>query len=240
MTASSPALTCSKLTRRYGRFVALRSVSLTVDAGECLTLFGHNGAGKSTLLNVVAGLTRGYEGDVSLFGTNLRKANDKSRAAIGFLSHETFLYNDLTAIDNLLFYGRLYGIADPQARATELLDRFRLSHKADANVRALSRGMKQRLSLARAIVHEPSLLLLDEPFTGLDESACEMVGRMLRAFTAAGGAAVVTTHDIDRGLGVANSVAVLDRGKIVFEAAAAEVDGVSFRQKYRSVLGGHD
>ena len=241
MSAASPAaLACSSITRRFGRLVALRSVSLSVARGECLTLFGHNGAGKSTLLGVVSGLSRSYEGSVTLFGEDLRSSDDAARGVVGLLAHETFLYNDLTALDNLVFYGRLYGVAHPQERAEELLEQFGIAHKAHANVRALSRGMKQRLSLARAVVHQPKLLLLDEPFTGLDEAACDLAGEMLREFVAGGGSALVTTHDIDRGFTVADHVAVLDRGAIVYEARASDIDVQTFREKYRAVLRGKE
>lgn len=239
MSAGGPAaLACSQLTRRYGRLVALRSVTFSVAPGECLTLFGHNGAGKSTLLNTVAGLARGYDGDVRVFGVDIRRADDGSRGAVGLVAHETFLYSDLSARDNLVFFGRLYRVGDPGARADELLERFRLTHKGGANVRALSRGMKQRLSLARAIVHEPRLLLLDEPFTGLDEAACELVSGMLREFVAGGGAVVVTTHDMERGHGVADRIAVLHQGSIVLEHRVADMDLASFRSRYRDVLEG--
>ncbi|MCH7549703.1 MAG: heme ABC exporter ATP-binding protein CcmA, partial [Candidatus Krumholzibacteriota bacterium] len=218
MTADGPAtLACSNLTRKYGHLVALRSVSLSVAPGECLTLFGHNGAGKSTLLGVAAGLSRNYEGDVFLFGKNLRGAGDDVRASVGFVAHETFLYNDLTALENLIFFGRLYCVPDPRERAGELLERFGLVVKSRDSVRSLSRGMKQRLSLARAVVHDPGLLLLDEPFTGLDERACDLVSTMVRELVKNGGSALVTTHDIDRGLEVATRATILDHGAIVYQ-----------------------
>jgi len=237
MTGSAAALSCSRVTKRFGRLTALDAVTVSVDAGECLTLFGRNGAGKSTLLGVASGLIRSYEGDVLRFGTDVRRADDKARASIGFLSHETFLYGDLSPTDNLRFYGRLYGVDDPAGRAAAMLDRFGLAHKAAVPVRSLSRGMQQRLSLARATLHDPQLLLFDEPFTGLDEPACELLTRLLQEFVIAGGAAVVTTHDIDRGLGVANRIAVLETGSIVHEATAGDTDAATFRATYRGLLG---
>jgi heme exporter protein A len=236
MTQSAAALSCSRVTKRFGRLTALDAVTVSVQAGECLTLFGRNGAGKSTLLGVASGLTRFYEGEVLRFGTDVRRADDASRSSIGFVSHETFLYGDLSPTDNLRFYGRLYGIDDPAGSADAMLERFGLVHKAGVPVRSLSRGMQQRLSLARATLHKPQLLLFDEPFTGLDEPACELLTQLLRDFVSAGGAAVVTTHDIDRGLGVANRIAVLEKGRIVHEAAANETDAASFRETYRGLL----
>ncbi len=230
------ALTCQGVTKRFGRFVALRAVDLSVALGECVTLFGHNGAGKSTLLGIACGLIRSYEGTVSVFGDDLRTADDAVRGRLGFVSHETFLYEDLSAVDNLTFWGELHGVTDATARAAELLERFRLTRWSDTRVRALSRGMKQRVALARAIVHHPRLLLLDEPYTGLDEAACEQLSALIRGFVGDGGAALVTTHDIDRGLAVADRVAILDRGRLAWQGSGAGMDNAAFRERYRRVL----
>ena len=237
MSEAAAALSCSRVTKRFGRLTALDTVTLSVSPGECLSLFGRNGAGKSTLLGVSSGLIRSYEGEVLRFGTDVKRADDAERAAIGFVSHETFLYGDLTPADNLRFYGRLYGVDDPAGRAAAMLERFGLSHKASVPARSLSRGMQQRLSLARATLHDPRLLLLDEPFTGLDEPACDLLTRLLRDFVGKGGSAVVTTHDIDRGLAVADRIAVLETGRIVHEAGARDTNPASFRTTYRGLLG---
>ncbi len=232
---SSPALSCDRVTKRFGHLTALRSVSLAVSPGESVVLFGRNGAGKSTLLGVSSGLIRSYEGQVSRFSVDLRKARDDDRRHIGLVSHESFLYDDLTALDNLRFYAKLYRLDQPGTVASSMLDRFGLSAKGDATVRELSRGMKQRLSLARALLHQPKLLLLDEPFTGLDEPACEMLSELLRSFVSDGGAALVTTHDIDRGFAVADRLVVLDAGRVVHEADTA-AGATAFRDTYRSLL----
>ncbi len=234
--ANDVALSCRAVTKRFGRFVALHAVDLDVRPGECVTLFGHNGAGKSTLLNIACGLIRSYEGQVAVFGDDLHGADDAVRGRLGFVSHETFLYEDLSAADNIRFWGELYGIDDAPARAAELLERFRLARWSDTRVRALSRGMKQRVALARAIVHRPRLLLLDEPYTGLDEAACEQLSALIREFVAEGGAALVTTHDIDRGLAVADRVVILDRGRLVWQGEATQLDNAAFRERYREVL----
>jgi len=148
------------------------------------------------------------------------------------------LYDDLSARENLHFWGRLYGVQNATARADELLERFHLSARGHVPVRALSRGMKQRAALARALVHNPRLLLLDEPYTGLDEAACEMLSHLIREFVAGGGAALVTTHDIDRGLAVADRVAILDGGRLVYDAPRGEMTNETFREHYRNVLVG--
>jgi len=236
--ATATALSCENVTKRFGRLTALRAVNLAVRPGECTVLFGRNGAGKSTLLHVVSALIRSYEGRVAVFGEDVRTGGESARRAIGLVSHDSYLYNDLTALDNLRFYARLYHTRDAESRARALLARFDLEAKARSSVRELSRGMKQRLSLARALLHEPRLLLLDEPFTGLDEPACATLSRVLGDFVAGGGAALLTTHDVERGLEVARRVAVLERGAIAFETEAAGLDAAVFRRRYRELLEG--
>jgi heme exporter protein A len=234
---SAAVLKIENLTKRFGRLLALRSVSLELHASQCLTLFGRNGAGKSTLLNATAALIRSYEGRISIMDRDLRQSDEETRRAIGLVSHDTYLYYDLTTEDNLRFYARLYGLSDVEGRVGRMLEHFGLEAKAKSAARDLSRGMKQRLSLARVFLHEPRLLLLDEPFTGLDEPACETLARMIDEFVAGGGAVLVTTHDLDRGLEVATRVMVLERGVVAYEAAAAGLDRGTFRETYRGLLG---
>lgn len=224
------------LSKRFGRLTALSSVSFALDPGEFLTIFGRNGAGKSTLLNVIASLIRSYEGDVFVFGKNLREGDESTRRSIGYASHESLLYGDLTAFENLYFFGRLYGVDDPRSAARAMLERVGLGAKTNATVRELSRGMKQRLSLGRAFLHGPRLLLLDEPYTGLDEKACDTLDRMLADFVGGGGTVLMTTHDIDRGFRIAARVLILDRGSLVFEARTGETTAETFRQKYQAIL----
>jgi heme exporter protein A len=234
---SAAVLKIENLTKRFGRLLALRSVSLELHASQCLTLFGRNGAGKSTLLNATAALIRSYEGRISIMDRDLRQSDEETRRAIGLVSHDTYLYYDLTTEDNLRFYARLYGLSDVEGRVGRMLEHFGLEAKAKSAARDLSRGMKQRLSLARVFLHEPRLLLLDEPFTGLDEPACETLARMIAEFIAGGGSVLVTTHDLDRGLEVATRVMVLERGVVAYEAAAAGLDRGTFRETYRGLLG---
>jgi len=234
---SAAVLKIENLTKRFGRLLALRSVSLELHASQCLTLFGRNGAGKSTLLNATASLIRSYDGRISIMDRDLRESNEETRRAIGLVSHDTYLYYDLTTEDNLRFYARLYGLSDVEGRVRRMLERFDLEAKAKSSARDLSRGMKQRLSLARVFMHEPRLLLLDEPFTGLDEPACETLARMIAEFIAGGGAVLVTTHDLDRGLEVATRVMVLERGGVAYDAPAAGLDRGTFRETYRGLLG---
>jgi heme exporter protein A len=235
MTASA-VLRCDGVAKRFGKTTALRSVSFSIAQGEFLAVFGRNGAGKTTLLNIVATLIRSYDGEVTFFGEKLDNADEGTRRALGFLSHDSFLYADLTAFENLVFYSRLYGLPDPATAAAAMLSSVELDHKASAVVRELSRGMKQRLSLGRAFLHSPRLLLLDEPYTGLDETACVILNDMLSEFTAGGGTVLMTTHDIDRGFRVADRALVLDRGRIVLEAETKETALEEFRERYRRIL----
>jgi heme exporter protein A len=235
MTATA-VLSCENVAKRFGRTTALRSVTFSVHQGEFVVIFGHNGAGKSTLLNIFATMIRSFEGTVSLFGGDLTKADEDTRRALGFMSHDSFLYADLTASENLLFYARLYRVPNPAAAAGAMLERVGLEHKAQSIVRELSRGMRQRLSLGRAFLHSPRLLLLDEPYTGLDETACVNLNRMLTEFTAEGGTVLMTTHDIDRGFRVADRALVLDRGRVVLETTTAEIGLDGFRDRYHEIL----
>jgi heme exporter protein A len=237
MTADA-VLSCDKVAKRFGRTTALRSVTLSVQKGEFLAIFGHNGAGKSTLLNIFATMIRSFEGTVTLFGTDLAGADENTRRDLGFMSHDSFLYADLTARENLIFYARLYGVADPAGAAAGMLERVRLEHKSHSIVRELSRGMRQRLSLGRAFLHSPRLLLLDEPYTGLDETACVNLNGMLSEFTKGGGTVLMTTHDIDRGFRVADRVLVLDKGRVVMETSTSDIDLDGFRDRYHEILSG--
>lgn len=236
MSSDGAVLRTRELAKQFGNFTALRPLSIDVRRGDALTLFGRNGAGKTTFLKIVSTLIRSYRGEVSLFGIPLRDADDALRSRVGLVSHESLLYGDLSARDNLVFYGRLYGLAEPATRAAQMLVDMDLETKAASPVRELSRGMKQRLALARAFLHEPELLLLDEPFTGLDERAAEILDGRIGRFAAEGGTVIMATHNVERGWKHARRVAVLDRGNLVFESSVDEMSYDEFRQKYREIL----
>jgi len=170
-------LEIANLTKSFGPRAALAGVNLAVEDGEFVILVGPNGAGKTTLLRTVATLTRPTSGTVRIAGLDPLKAGLMVRRQIGYLSHRTLLYDDLSAAQNLLFYARMYGVADPDVRIAELLDRVDLADRGDDLVRSYSRGMQQRLAVARTMLHRPQLLLLDEPYTGLDGAADGTIGR---------------------------------------------------------------
>ncbi len=232
----STALACAGLTKRYGRVAALRGVNLSAAPGECIAIFGRNGAGKSTFLQIAGSLVRSYEGKVAIFGEDIRRASLETRRAVGFVLHDICLYSDLTVLDNLRFFARLYGVASPEQRALELLDRVELAHRRGSTIRELSRGMKQRAAIARALVHDPRLLLLDEPFTGLDEISSQSLATMLREFANAGGTVLMSTHDVERAYPVATRAVILERGTLTYDRPTSETDLDEFRRAYWSVL----
>ncbi|NIM19146.1 MAG: heme ABC exporter ATP-binding protein CcmA [Candidatus Latescibacteria bacterium] len=236
MTPNGLVLETTELAKQFGRLHALRSISLTVELGEFLTIFGRNGAGKTTFLRIVSSLIRSYSGKVTLFGKDLRKAEEDTRRRIGFISHESFLYKDLTVADNLTFYGRLYGVNPLQESVENIIARVGLEEKRNVVMRALSRGMKQRLSLARAFLHKPELLLLDEPYTGLDERACEILDEVFEGFINEGGTIIMTTHNIERGMKQANRIVVFDKGSIVHKAKTSDINIDDFRKEYREII----
>jgi len=226
----------TNLGKQFGTVTALKSATLRVQRGQSLALFGRNGAGKTTFLKIIATLIRSYRGEAQVFGRDLKSADSDLRRRIGFLSHEHALYPDLTATDNLIFYARLYGLPDPQQTAATMITDVGLDVKRHTAVRALSRGMKQRLALGRAFLHRPELLLLDEPFTGLDEIASALLARKLDAFRDDGGTAIIVEHNVHRVWSHADRIAVLDRGGVSFEASVKDTNVDSFTEAYRNMM----
>ncbi|HJQ96917.1 MAG TPA: heme ABC exporter ATP-binding protein CcmA [Candidatus Polarisedimenticolaceae bacterium] len=218
---TTPSLAARGLTRRFGAREALSAFDLTVGRGEAVALFGGNGAGKTTLLKLAAGLLRATSGSVEVEGKDPRKGAPSARAAIGYLAHRTLLYDDLTPFENVRFAATMYGLPDPGRSARDALDAMDLAHRADDPVRTLSRGLQQRAALARALVHRPRLLLLDEPTTGLDRDAAARIVAAVRDAVARGAAAIVATHDVEAGLAASPRWIVLDRGRAVASGDAS-------------------
>ena len=228
---SAPGISIRQLTKTYGRFRALHRVDMEVAPGSFLALFGPNGAGKSTLLGIIAGLVRPSRGQVLLDGDVITGDRDESLGErIGALSYQTYLYDELTVRENLRFYGKLYGIKNGEERIEELLRTVGMDARAGSPVRTLSRGMRQRVALARALLHDPDVLLLDEPYSGLDQDALVMLKTIL---TARNKTILLVTHDLARGLESADRVAILNRGRLVFEAGTRDLSRVDFEQAYR-------
>jgi heme ABC exporter ATP-binding subunit CcmA len=198
----------------YGDFPALRDVRLEAAPGSCLALIGRNGAGKTTLLRIIAGFSRPGRGQVRIFGNPPRET--QTRRQIGFIGHGISVYDELSAIENLTLFGRLYGLADPRRSALAWLERTGLERVRNGLVREFSRGMRQRLAVARAFLHEPSVLLLDEPFTALDDRAIAVLQTLLRQALADGKTIILSTHQLREALELASHVALLNRGQAAF------------------------
>lgn len=223
------------LVKTFGLKPVLRGLDLEVPAGAFLTVVGPNGAGKTTLLRILATLSRPSGGRVRIAGYELPGQAGLVRQWLGVLSHQPLLYGDLTAEENLRFFGRMYGVPRLEARIEATLQQVGLSARRRDLVRTFSRGMWQRLSIARAILHDPPVLLLDEPYTGLDPDASAMLDELLRSAIGQGRTVLMTTHDLARGLMLADYVAILARGKIAYIAPRNEIDADQFGQLYAQV-----
>ena len=231
---AEPVLVARKVYKSFGRRQVLRGVDLSVGRGERYVLLGPNGAGKTTLLRVLAMLTPPDSGEVLLFGESAVDRPADARARIGFLSHEPCLYPELSALENLEFFGSLYGVADRGARAAAMLREVGLDHRAHDRVETFSRGMRQRLGLARAVLHSPELVLLDEPYTGLDLRAQDALGELIVRMSGAGTAFLAITHDVAHGLDIATRGGVLASGRIVHESDQAGLEDL--RSRYASIV----
>ncbi len=210
------AIEINNLTKSFGKKKALNNVCLTLDKGESLTLFGPNGAGKTTLIKIISTLLHLSSGDVSIFGQSIVKEKDSIRRFIGIISHDSFLYPNLSAEENLCFYAKLYDVPEVEKRAQELLKEFNLYMWHDSLVRTFSRGMIQRLAIARAIVHNPHLIFLDEPYTGLDPQSAESLTLILHRFHEEQKTIILTTHDLEKGWENATKIAILVSGELRF------------------------
>jgi heme exporter protein A len=229
-------LEATGLRRAYGRRQVLRDIDLTVAAGEAVAVVGPNGAGKTTLLRVLAGLARPDRGEVRLEGQPLRRDSPEIRRAVGLVSHQTLLYDDLTLHENLTFAARLYGLPTPAAAARSALDEAGLGARADESPRRLSRGLAQRAAIARALLHRPRVLLLDEPFTALDAAASERLRDELRARREQGLGIVLVTHQLGEAWAVATRIAVIVEGRWACdETLAGSLEG--FLPRYQELIG---
>ena len=208
------ALAIEGVWKFYGDFPALRDITFNIEPGSCVALLGRNGAGKTTLLKILAGLSRPAKGQVKLFGQDA--AERSSRASIGVLGHGIGIYDELSAIENLKLFANLYALADPERKAMEWLERTGLERVKDGLVREFSRGMRQRLAVARAFLHNPRVLLLDEPFTALDDRAIAVLQTVLREALAEGRTVLMSTHQLREALELATHVALINRGKLAF------------------------
>ena len=233
MDANTPALESQNIRKMYGHFTALAGVNLNVRQGEFVALFGRNGAGKTTFLKVAATLVRPTEGKLRIQGIDIGENSEDARRRIGFLSHNTYVYRDLNPLENLRFFAKLYGVDGSDERLIGLLDRVGLRRRMNDPVRSFSRGLNQRVGIARVMLHDPSLILLDEPYTGLDANAVETLNAMLDEAHSRGKTVILTTHDLEHGLRAATRAVIIDRGKAVFDQSGP---GESTREAYEEYV----
>ena len=224
------------LRKSFGPVSVLRGLDLEILPGERVLLVGPNGSGKTTLIKILATLLRPTAGYARVVGFDPVHEADMVRRCVGLVSHQTFLYGELTAVENLAFYARMYGVEDGD-RCHEMLALVGLSDRADKQTRTLSRGMQQRLTLARVALHRPSVLLLDEPDVGLDQQGVAVLDSMLRDSAGSGCTVLFTSHNLLRGLDMASRVAVLSKGRIVFQASRDQLNAGDFEEAYRRFIG---
>ncbi|MCC7353777.1 MAG: heme ABC exporter ATP-binding protein CcmA [Anaerolineae bacterium] len=234
------------LVKSFGRKAVLRGVDLTVAPGETVVMFGPNGAGKTTLMRIISTLSKPTAGKVRVGGIEISYAPDAVRQQLGFVTHAPLLYDSLTAEENLRFFGRLYRLNDLDARIDALLRQVGLAARRHDPVRTYSRGMVQRLSIARALLHDPPMLLLDEPDTGLDQHAAAMLHRVVAEVAGVRqngegegkrASVLLTTHNLERGLAWADRLVILAGGRVAFEARRGDLTEESLRETYDRIVG---
>jgi heme exporter protein A len=231
-------ITVKKLVKRFGLKPVLRGVDFEVQPGEFVALLGPNGAGKTTFLRILASLSRPTLGEVSIAGYQLPNQASQVRARLGVVSHLPLLYGDLTAEENLRFYGRMYGLTDLEQRITEVLEMVGLEARRRDLVRTFSRGMQQRLAIGRAVLHDPDVVLFDEPYTGLDQDASSMLDEVLKTVAVKGRTVVMTSHDLARAEDLATRFDILSRGVISASASRKELKKTNLLSFYRQALAG--
>ncbi len=236
--AARPLIEARSLEKWYGPQVAVSGVTFDLHAGEFVVLFGPNGAGKTTLLRMLAGSLKPTRGEISFAGIDRDEDEHSWRRRIGVLSHQTFLYGQLTAAENLRFYGRLYALSELEGRIDALLTQVGLLERRGELVRKFSRGMQQRLALARTLLHDPGMVLLDEPYTGLDPHAAAMLRDVLEQLRDGQRTILLVTHNLAQGLALASRVVIQVEGRWVLDEGRSALDGATFDQLYSQRVGG--
>ena len=231
-------ITVKKLVKRFGLKTVLRGVDFDVQPGEFVALLGPNGAGKTTFLRILASLSRPSLGEVKVAGYRLPNEAASVRARLGVVSHMPLLYGDLSAEENLRFYGRMYGIVELEPRITEVLEMVGLDMRRRDLVRTFSRGMQQRLAIGRAVLHDPEVMLFDEPYTGLDQDASTMLDEVLKTVAAKGRTVVMTSHDLARAEELATRFDILSRGVISSTATRKQLKKSNLLTFYKEALAG--
>jgi heme exporter protein A len=227
-----------KLVKRFGLKTVLRGVDFQVQPGEFVALLGPNGAGKTTFLRILSSLSRPSLGEVNIAGYKLPTQAAQVRARLGVVSHLPLLYDDLTAEENLRFYARMYNIPNAESRITEVLEMIGLAARRRDLVRTYSRGMQQRLAIGRAVLHDPDVMLFDEPYTGLDQDASAMLDDVLKTVASQGRTVVMTSHDLARAEDLATRFDILSRGVISASTSHQELAKTNLLSFYKQALAG--
>mgnify|MGYP003964974221 FL=1 len=232
MESLENAIEVRHLRKAFGTLKAVDGIDFELKQGEFLTVFGPNGAGKTTLIKILAGLTQPSSGTAKVAGFDIAEGHPEMRKEIGIISHATALYADLTPLENLIFFARMHGLKQPEDRALKVIDEVGLSPRRNDRVRTFSRGMLQRLSIARAVLHDPAILFLDEPFTGLDLHATNVLKEHLQRLHDRHRTILMTTHDISCGLEMCDKVALQVQGKFAFLENITDIDKDQFESIY--------
>jgi len=221
------------VTKSFSNQLALRGIDLEVRRGESIVLFGPNGAGKTTLIKVLATIMNPSSGRVLIDGLSLKNNAEEMRRRIGVVTHETFLYNNLTAHENLEFYSRMYDVPRRKERIQEVAAMVGMTSRLHDRVGTLSRGMQQRISIARSLLHRPAIMLLDEPETGLDQEAISMLWKALATEGERKRTVILTTHNLERGLELGERLLILDKGRIVYQGSRQDLDLLGLKEAYQ-------
>lgn len=236
-TLQAQVIEIQGLTKAFGHHLALRGLDLKIRQGEKVAIFGPNGAGKTTLIKVLATIMNISSGKVLITGLNSRDNAEKIRRQIGVITHQTFLYGNLTASENLEFYGRMYDVPQRKERINEVVNMVGMTPRLHDRVNTLSRGMQQRIAIARALLHRPTILLLDEPETGLDQQATSILWEILSAEGEGKRTIVLTTHSLERGLALCDRLLILNQGKIAYEGSGQTMNLADLKQTYQHYSG---
>ncbi len=220
------------LTKSFGTHLALKGIDIEVKQGESVVIFGPNGAGKTTFIKILAAIMNPSSGKILINGLSLKNDAEQIRRSIGVITHQTFLYGNLTAYENLQFYSRMYDVPDIKERIHEVVTLVDMTSRLHDRIDTLSRGMQQRLSIARSLLHKPAIMLLDEPETGLDQQAISILREALQTEETEKRTIILTTHSLERGLELGNRLLILSQGRIVYENSTETLDLASLKAAY--------
>jgi heme ABC exporter ATP-binding subunit CcmA len=233
---SGPTIRVKDIRKAFGVLQALSGISFELNEGDFLTIFGPNGAGKTTLIKILAGLTKPTSGVATVAGYDVIEGDPRLRRELGVIAHASCLYADLSALENLEFYAKMYGLENPRQKAIQAIEEVGLQERMHDSIRTFSRGMQQRISIARAVIHEPSILFLDEPFTGLDPHGSNVLKEYLHSLHTHERTIIMTTHDLPCGLEMSDKIAVQVRGRFALFENIDKLDKHRFEEQYFEII----